>query len=66
MTTCQEATEAYLDKMEANSEEVKFVAEQKKAPKEDAAVKTDRALKKQHRGRNLATERRQKPKTRTR
>jgi hypothetical protein len=30
--------------VEANAEEMKSVAEQEKAPKEDAAVETDRAL----------------------
>jgi hypothetical protein len=39
--------------MEANLEEMKFVAEQEKVPKEEAAVKPVRRLKKQHRGWHL-------------
>jgi hypothetical protein len=54
-TTCQEATEAYPEMMDANPEETK----------EEAAAKPVRALKKRHRGRNLAVGRRGKPKERT-
>jgi hypothetical protein len=52
----QEATEAYPDKVEANTEEMKFVAEQEKAPKEDATVKPIGGLRKWHRGQNLSAE----------
>jgi hypothetical protein len=41
MKADQEATEAYLEKMETNPEEIKSVAEYEEIPKEDAAVKHD-------------------------
>jgi hypothetical protein len=40
--------EAYLEKMEAHLEEMKSVAMHKEVPKEEAAVKTVRALKEQY------------------
>jgi hypothetical protein len=52
-TVYQEAVEAYLEKMEANPEEVKFEAESKKVPKEEAAMKSFGELKKRHRGQHL-------------
>jgi hypothetical protein len=50
---CQEATEDYPEKMEANPEEMKSVAEHEKVSMEEAAVKPVRALKKWHRGWHL-------------
>jgi hypothetical protein len=63
---CQEATEVYSDKMEADAEEMKSVAEQEKDPKEDATVETGRAPNKQHRGWHLATGHRSQLEERTR
>jgi hypothetical protein len=64
MTACQE-TGAYPEKIGAIPEEMKSEAEHEKVPKENAAVKTVRALKKRHRGRLLAEGRRGKLKERT-
>jgi hypothetical protein len=41
-------------------------AEHQEVPKEEGAVRSSGAMMKRHRGRNLAAERRQKPKERTR
>jgi hypothetical protein len=65
-TGCQEATETYREKMEANPEEIEFETEHEKVPKEDAAVNPAGALKKRHRGRHPAAGRRGQPKERTR
>jgi hypothetical protein len=46
--------------LEANPEEMQSKVVHREVPKEDAAVKTGRALNKQHRSRNLAAERRRK------
>jgi hypothetical protein len=54
-TTCQEATEAYPEKLEARPEEMESGAEHWEVPKDHAAVKPVGVLRKQHRGRNLAT-----------
>jgi hypothetical protein len=59
-TACQEVTEAYPEKMEANPEDMESVAECWVVPKEHATVNPVRGLRKWHRGRNLAAERRQK------
>jgi hypothetical protein len=50
----QEATEANPEKMELNPEKMQSVAEHREVPKEEGAVKSPGALKKQHRGRHLA------------
>jgi hypothetical protein len=62
---CLEKTEACLESKEPTSLEIDFESEHQEAPKEDAAVKTVRALKKRHGDRLLALERRRKPKKRT-
>jgi hypothetical protein len=52
---CQEATEACLESQEPTSFEIReSVAVHEEAPKEDAAVKTFGALKKQHGDQHLA------------
>jgi hypothetical protein len=61
----QGETKVYPEQMEANPEEIGSEAEHDKFPKEQAAVKPVGGLRKRHRGRNLAAERRQKPKERT-
>jgi hypothetical protein len=53
MKTDREATEPYPEKMEANPEEIKFVAMHEEVPAEEAAVKTDRELKKRGHSRQL-------------
>jgi cell envelope opacity-associated protein A len=54
MKADQEAVEAYPEKMEANPEEMKSVVVHEGVPKEEAAVKTLRALKKRHGDQRLA------------
>jgi hypothetical protein len=44
MTACWEVTEAYPEMMETDPEEMKCVALHEEIPKEDASVKTVRAL----------------------
>jgi hypothetical protein len=61
---CQEVAEAYSEKMEANPEEMKCVAEHEKVPEEEAAVKSFGALKKRCRVGHLAAGHRGKPKER--
>jgi hypothetical protein len=63
MMSCLGKTEA--TDLEANAEEMQSVAVHEAVPKEDAAVKTGRALNKRHRGRHLAAGRRRQPKDRT-
>jgi hypothetical protein len=53
------------EKMEADPEEIKSIAEHMEVPKKEAAVKPVRALKKRHGGQNLAVRCCQKPKKRT-
>jgi hypothetical protein len=65
MKADQEETEASLDRKEPTSLETKSVAVHEEVPKEDASAKPVGGLRKLHRGRNLAAERRQKPKERT-
>jgi hypothetical protein len=65
-TACQEASEANLEKMETNPEMMQSIGEHQEVPKEEAAVRSSGALKKRHRDRNQAAERRQKPKERNR
>jgi uncharacterized protein (DUF3084 family) len=48
-TACQEETEACLDGREPTSMEMESVAVHEEVPKEEAAVKPVRALKKRHR-----------------
>jgi hypothetical protein len=64
-TACQEATEANPEKMEPNPEMMQSIGEHQEVPKEEPAVRYSGALKKWHRGWNLAMERRQKLKERT-
>jgi hypothetical protein len=45
MRVCREVTEAYSEKMEANPEETKSVAEHWELPKEEATVETIGSLK---------------------
>jgi hypothetical protein len=52
--------------LEANPEEIPSKAEHQEVPKEHAAVKPVGGMRKRRRGRNLAAERRQKPKEWTR
>jgi hypothetical protein len=52
--------------MEPNPEMMQSIGDHQEVPKKEAAVRSSGALKKQHRGRNLATECHQKPKERTR
>jgi hypothetical protein len=52
---CQEITEAYPENMEASREEMESGVEHWEVPKEHAAVKPVGGLRKQHRGRHLAT-----------
>jgi hypothetical protein len=54
-----------LDKMEAKAGELQSVAVHQEVPKEEAAVKPIRALKKRYGERHLAVGRREKPKERT-
>jgi hypothetical protein len=58
-------TKAYLEKQEANQEEIKSVAVHEEVPKEQVAVKTVRAPKKRHGDRHIAVRRRDQPKKRT-
>jgi hypothetical protein len=51
---CQEATEGCLESNEPTSSEVEAIAVHEKVPKEEAAVKTSRALKKWHGDQQLA------------
>jgi hypothetical protein len=51
--------------LEANPEEIESEAEHEEVPKEEAAVKTGRALKERHGDGHLAVSRRGKPKKRT-
>jgi hypothetical protein len=62
-TTCQEKTDA--TDLVANPEEKESATVHKEVPKEEAAVKPVRALKKRHGDRHLAVEGRGKPKKRT-
>jgi hypothetical protein len=62
---CQEATEACLESKEPTSVETESVAEHQEVPKEEAAVKTARALLKRHGDRHLDVGRREKPRKRT-
>jgi hypothetical protein len=64
MMACLGKTEA--TDLEANPERMQSEAEHQKVPKEQAAVKPVGGLRKRHRSQNLAAERRQKPKERTR
>jgi hypothetical protein len=48
--------------LEANPEEMQSEAEHREVPKKHAAVKPVRELRKRHRGRKVAAERRRKPK----
>jgi hypothetical protein len=54
--------EAYLEKMEANLEEMKSVAVHTEVPKEEAALKTVRALKERYGVWHLTVEHRRQPK----
>jgi hypothetical protein len=54
MNADQEVMEACPEKMEANPEEMKSVAVHKEVPKEEAAVKTVRTLRKRQGDRHLA------------
>jgi hypothetical protein len=65
MKSNQEATEAYPEKMEANPDEVKSVAEHEEVPKEEAAMETFRALKEWYENRHLAIRCLCQPKKRT-
>jgi hypothetical protein len=58
-------SKAYPEKREAIPEEIESESEHQEVPKEEAAVKSFGALKKQHGDRNLSVGRRQKPKERT-
>jgi hypothetical protein len=62
---CQETMEAHLESKEPTSEDMESIAEDQKASKEEAAVRSSGALKKEHRGWHLAAGRRGKPKERT-
>jgi hypothetical protein len=44
MMACQEATEAHLEKIEANPEEMKSVVKHQKVPEEETVVETIGAL----------------------
>jgi hypothetical protein len=61
-TACQEEIEVYPEKLEASPEEMESGTEHREVPREHAAVKPVGGLRKWHRGRNLAAERRHKPK----
>jgi hypothetical protein len=65
-TAHQKAMEAGPEKMEPNPEKMESRAEHWEVPKEKAAVKTSGAMKKWHRGRNLAAGRCGEPKGRLR
>jgi hypothetical protein len=54
MIACQEATEAYPEKTETNSEEMQSGLKHWNVPKEHATVKPDRGWRKRHRGQCLA------------
>jgi hypothetical protein len=67
--TIRDKFDAHQEKMEAtdlraNPGEMQFEAERREVPKKDDRVKSSGTRKKQYRGRNLAAERRQKPKER--
>jgi hypothetical protein len=64
-TACQVTTEAWLECKEPTSVNMAFEAEHQVFPKEAAAVRSSKAMKKRYRGRNVATEHHQKPKERT-
>jgi hypothetical protein len=61
----QGETKAYPEQTEANSERIESEMEHEKLSEEQATLKPVRGLRKQQRGRNLATEHHQKPKERT-
>jgi hypothetical protein len=63
MMACQEATEARLESKEPTSVETDSVSLHE-VPKEEASVKSLRALKKQNGDRHLAVGRRRQPKKR--
>jgi hypothetical protein len=65
MRDCLGKPEASLESKESNEIEVEFVAENPEVPKQEVAVKSFAALKKQHRDRHLAVRNREKPKERT-
>jgi hypothetical protein len=71
MVANQERMMTYLGKtentaLEANSEELEILAEHRKVPKENAAVKPVGGLRKRHRSRHLALGCRGQPEERTR
>jgi hypothetical protein len=61
-TAHQKAMEARPEKMEPHPEKMGSGAEHREVPKEEAAVKTSGAMKKRHRGWNLAAGRHREPK----
>jgi hypothetical protein len=63
-TACHEATKADAGRTEPEPGVMQPVEEHQEIPKEEAAVMPVRGLRKRRRDRNLATERRQKPKGR--
>jgi hypothetical protein len=65
MTACQEVTEAYPEKMETNPEEMQSEAVHEEVLKEEASVKSFGAMKKWHRGQNVAAGSYRKPKEQT-
>jgi hypothetical protein len=66
MTACHEATKADAEKIEPDPGMMQSVVEHQEVPNEEATMIPVRGLRKQCRDRNLAMERRQKPKERTR
>jgi hypothetical protein len=65
MLSCLEKMEPCLVCKEPTSEEMESEAVDEEVPKEHAALQSVRGLRKQHSGRDLAAERRQKPEERT-
>jgi hypothetical protein len=65
MAAMKASHERMIAKMEANPEEMKSVVVHDEVPKEEATVKTVRALKKRHGVQHLAVGRLRKPKERT-
>jgi hypothetical protein len=66
LEACLGKTETYPEMMKTNSEEMESGVEHWEVPKEETAVKSSAALKKQHRVWQLAAGRRGEPKERTR
>jgi hypothetical protein len=64
--TCQETIEAHLGCKEPSPKEMESQVEHREVPMEEAAVKSSRVMKTQHRGQHLAAGRRREPKELTR